>query len=37
MDIKFEIEPVFRIEFFKIKCVNFKAKKTKIEELKQWI
>ena len=33
MDIKFEIEPVFKIEFFKIKCVNFKNKKAKIEEV----
>ena len=33
MDIKFEIEPVFKIEFFKIKCVDFKNKKTKIEEV----
>ena len=33
MDIKFEIEPVFKIEFFKIKCVDFKNKKAKIEEV----
>ena len=33
MYIKYEIEPVFKIEFFKIKCVNFKDKKTKIEEV----
>ena len=33
MDIKYEIEPVFKIEFFKIKCINFKDKKTKIEEV----
>ena len=31
MDIKYEIEPVFKIEFFKIKCVNFKKKKKAIE------
>ena len=27
MDIKYEIEPIFKIEFFKIKCINFKTKK----------
>ena len=27
MDIKYEIEPVFKIEFFKIQCINFKNKK----------
>ena len=32
MDIKFEIEPVFKIEFFKIQCINFKKKKKKIEK-----
>ena len=37
MDIKFEIAPVFRIEFFKIKCVNFKNKKYDIDKiLKQY-
>tara|TARA_Y100000114_G_scaffold103516_1_gene96641 strand:- start:209 stop:748 length:540 start_codon:yes stop_codon:yes gene_type:complete len=33
MDIKFEIAPVFRIEFFKIKCVNFENKKEHIEKI----
>ena len=33
MDIKFEIEPVFKIEFFKIKCIDFKNKKAKIEKV----
>ena len=33
MDIKFEIEPVFKIEFFKIKCSDFKNKKAKIEKV----
>ena len=32
MDIKFEIEPVFKIEFFKIKCIDFKNKKKKLEK-----
>ena len=37
MDIKYEIEPVFKIEFFKIKSVNFKNKKYDIEKiLKQY-
>ncbi len=37
MDIKYEIEPIFKIEFFKIKCVDFKNKKKKIEKvLKQF-
>ena len=37
MNIKYEIEPVFKIEFFKIKCVNFKNKKYDIEKiLKQY-
>jgi hypothetical protein len=37
MDIKYEIEPVFKIEFFKIQCINFKNKKKKIEKiLKQY-
>ena len=33
MDIKYEIEPVFKIEFFKIKCTNFKNKKEHLEEV----
>jgi len=33
MDIKYEIEPVFKIEFFKIKCNNFKNKKEHLEEV----
>ena len=33
MDIKFEIEPIFKIEFFKIKCIDFKNKKEHIEEV----
>ena len=33
MDIKYEIEPVFKIEFFKIKCVDFKNKKKKLEKV----
>ena len=33
MDIKFEIEPIFKIEFFKIKCINFKKKKKNIEKV----
>ena len=33
MDIKYEIEPVFKIEFFKIKCINFKNKKKKLEKV----
>ena len=32
MDIKFEIEPIFKIEFFKIKCINFKNKKKKLKK-----
>ena len=32
MDIKYEIEPVFKIEFFKIECINFKKQKEKIRE-----
>jgi len=31
--IKYEIEPVFKIEFFKIKCINFKNKKEHIEKI----
>ena len=30
MDIKYFIEPIFKIEFFKIQCVNFKNKKKKL-------
>jgi len=33
MDIKFEIEPIFKIEFFKIKCIKFKQKKLAIEKI----
>ena len=33
MDIKYEIEPVFKIEFFKIECINFKNKKKKLEKV----
>jgi hypothetical protein len=33
MDIKFEIEPIFKIEFFKIKCINFKNKKKKLKQV----
>ena len=33
MDIKFEIEPIFKIEFFKIKCIEFKQKKKAIEKV----
>ena len=33
MDIKYEIEPIFKIEFFKIKCVDFKNKKKKLEKI----
>ena len=37
MDIKFEIEPVFKIEFFKIKCIDFNNKKKKLKKvLKQY-
>ena len=32
MDIKFEIEPIFKIEFFKITCIDFKNKKKKLEK-----
>ena len=32
MDIKYEIEPIFKIEFFKIKCIDFKNKKKKLEK-----
>ena len=33
MKIEYEIEPVFKIEFFKIKCIDFKNKKKKLEEV----
>ena len=33
MDIKYFIEPIFKIEFFKIQCVNFKNKKEHIEKI----
>ena len=33
MDLKFEIEPIFKIEFFKIKCIKFKQKKKAIKEV----
>ena len=32
-NIKYFIEPVFKIEFFKIKCNNFKNKKEHIEKI----
>ena len=32
-NIKYFIEPVFKIEFFKIKCINFKNKKEHIEKI----
>ena len=33
MDIKYEIEPIFKIEFLTIKCINFKNKKKKLEKV----
>ena len=37
MDIKYFIAPIFNIEFFKIKCCNFKnKKKALIKELKKY-
>ena len=33
MDIKYFIEPIFKIEFFKIKCIKFKEKKIAIEKV----
>jgi|TARA_R110002012_G_scaffold23270_1_gene79120 hypothetical protein len=33
MDIKYFIEPVFKIEFFKIECIDFNNKKKKIEKV----
>ena len=32
MDIKYDIDPMFQIEFFKIRCIDFKNKKKKLEE-----
>ena len=32
-EISYEIEPIFKIEFFKIKCNNFKNKKEHIEKI----
>ena len=32
MGIKYFIEPIFKIEFFKIKCIKFKEKKIAIEK-----
>ena len=31
--IQYFIEPIFKVEFFKIKCVDFKKKKNKIEKV----
>ena len=31
--MKFFIEPVFKIEFFKIQCINFSEKREHIEKL----
>ena len=36
MDIKYEIETVFKIEFFKIKCIDFKKKKDIQKILKKY-
>jgi len=33
MDIKYEIEPIFKIELFKIQCIDFKNKKKKLEKV----
>ena len=33
MDITYFIEPIFKIEFFKIQCVNFKNKKEHLEKV----
>ena len=33
MDIKYEIEPIFKIEFFKIKCIDFNNKKKKLKKI----
>ena len=32
MDIKYDIDPMFQIEFFKIRCIDFKNKKKKLEQ-----
>tara|TARA_R100000773_G_scaffold14964_2_gene13678 strand:- start:315 stop:848 length:534 start_codon:yes stop_codon:yes gene_type:complete len=32
MDIKYEIEPIFKINFFKLSCLNFKNKRQEIEK-----
>ena len=33
MDIKYEIEPIFKIEFFKNKCIDINNKKKKLEKV----
>ena len=33
MEIKFFIEPTFKIEFFKIQCIDFENKREQIEKL----
>ena len=33
MDIKYEIEPIFKIEFFKIQCINLKTKEKTRESI----
>ena len=33
MDIKYFIEPIFKIEFFKIQCADFKNKKKNLEKI----
>jgi hypothetical protein len=33
VDIKYFIDPIFRIEFFKIKCIKFKEKKKALEKV----
>ena len=33
MEIKYFIDPIFKIEFFKIQCVNFENKREQIEKL----
>ena len=33
MDIKYDIDPMFQIEFFKIRCIDFKNKKKKLEKV----
>ena len=35
MDIKYFTESIFKIEFFKIKCIKFKKKKKEIEKVLQ--